>query len=260
MLLLAAGVVRFFILKPDVASQPALASDAVRINPDAPVTVPDGTLVVVTGLLNAQEAVSDPVYNYTRPGVLALHRQVDAFDRELLERELKAPDAVRAPGEWTASGDFQWLTSPEFVLTGTDSTPVTRWRPRAPGGSTDAEFTHTFQAPARIGQLALAGELVRTLTLYRRVTLEGADLVKVPQPLRDRLFLNNGSYTIGEGDADDDLRISFFELRSEDVTLVAEWRDGALHAWRNPSTGAPFPLARPGRMDTAELLRVEKGQ
>ena len=260
LLLLVAGAVRYFVLEPDVASPPAVASDAVRIDPDAPVTVPHGTLVIVTGMLAAQDAASDPVYHFTRPGVLALHRQVDAFDRGLLERELEAPDAVRDPGEWTASGDFHWLIPPDFVLTGTDARPVTRWQPRAAGGATDAESTHTFHGPARIGQLALSEALVRTMTMYRRVTLEGTDLAKVPQPLRGRLLLNNGSYTTGEGDAVDDLRISFFEFRSEVVTLIAECRDGALHVWHNPATDAPFPLARPGRMEVTELLRVGKAR
>lgn len=235
-----------------------LLSGAVRIDPDAEVAevqVPDGTLVVVTGLLTGQEAASDPVYHVTRPGAVALRRRVDVFDRVLLERELREPEAVRNPGRGAAAGYSSWLTSPGFVLTRKETTPVTRWRSRDPVDSTDAESSHIFHAPARIGRVPLSEALTQTLSLYRMVTIEEADRALVPQPLRERLFVNNGSYTIGYGDADGDLRITFFELRAEEVTLLAEWRGGALHVWHDPVTGDAYPLARPGRLDLPALVQ-----
>jgi len=231
-----------------------LLSAAVRIDPDAQVEVPNGTLVVVTGRLTGQDAVHDPVYNITRAGSVALRRRVDVFDRVLLERELKEPDAVRDPGLGPAPGYSSWLTSPGSVLTRKVTTPVTRWRLRDAGDSTGAESSHIVHGPARIGRVAMSEALTRTVSLYRMVTLEEADRARVPQPLRERLFVNNGSYTIGYGDADGDLRITFFEMRSEEVTLLAEWRDGALHVWHDPVTGDPYPLARPGRLDLPALV------
>jgi hypothetical protein len=229
-------------------------SGAVRIDPDAPVEVPDGTLVVVTGLLTGEDSVTDPIYHFTRAGVVALRRRVDVFDRVLLERELKAPEAVRDPGLGAAPGYSDWLTSPGFVLTRKVTTPVTRWQSRDPGESTDAESSHIFHRAARVGRVPLSEALTRSVSLYRMVILDEADRTRVPQPLRERLFVNNGSYTIGYGDADGDLRITFFEVRSEEVTLLAEWRDGALHVWHDPVTGDPYPLARPGRLDLPALV------
>jgi len=230
---------------------------AVRIDPDAPLDVPDGTLVVVTGRLAGEGIVSDPVYNFSRPNAVAIRRRVDVFDRALLERELTEPEAVRNPGRGAAAGYSSWLTSPGFVLTRTVTTPVTRWRSLDPGASTAPESSHVFYGPVSIGGIPLADALTRTVSLYRMVTMEDATLALVPQPLRERLFVNNGSYTIGYGDADGDLRITFFELLSEDVTLVAEWRDGALHVWHDPATGEPYPLARPGRLDLSAMVRPQ---
>ncbi len=233
----------------------SLLMGAVRIDPDTEVQVPDGTLVVATGRLTGEGTVSDPIYNVTRQGAVALRRRVDVFDRVLLERELREPEAVRNPGRGAAAGYSSWLTSPAFVVTRKETTPVTRWRSREPVDSTDAESSHIFHTQARLGRVPLSEELTQTLSLYRMITIEEADRALVPQPLRARLFVNNGSYTIGYGDADGDLRITFFELRAEEVTLLAEWRGGALHVWHDPVTGDPYPLARPGRLDLPALVQ-----
>ncbi len=205
----------------------AVDISAVRIDP-----ANEGKLVHVTGKAIAREIVKDPLFGVTA-NTIRLHRKVEMYQWQ--ERS-------------TVTGhSYGQVWSEEPIDSATFKQPQGHQNPPMPFTSED-----TFAGDIRLGVFRLNRKIVGRL--------EGADPVELPQaklpplvhapmiPIPSGFQIGNpASPRIGN------LRVTFQQLRSPDISIVARQAGNTFEPYRKPS-GEVVDIVAMGTRSAEEML------